>query len=291
MTEAALATVGLGRRYRRTWGLRDCSLSVPQGSITGLVGPNGAGKSTLLRLAAGISRPTTGTVSVFGHPVCPNGTDHLSRIGYFDQLRPLYGSLRVEEMLRFGNKLNPTWDSDAAVAWLRESSVPLSERVERLSLGQQALVALALCVGKSADLLLLDEPVANLDPLARRQLLEMLLASVAERGTTVFLSSHIISELEPVCDHLIILSASSVRISGTIEWLLASHRVLMGPRSEPQPAGVDLITKREAERQTTLLVHGDVGAIGPEWQVLEPELDPGHRLGHLAGDELGAAPR
>jgi ABC-2 type transport system ATP-binding protein len=145
--------------------------------------------------------------------------------------------------------------------------------VDRLSIGQQALVALALCVGKSPDLLLLDEPVANLDPLARRQLLEMLLASVAERGTTVFLSSHIISELEPVCDHLIILSASSVKISGTIEWLLASHRVLVGARSEPQPAGVDLITKREAERETTLLVRGDVGAIGPEWQVLQPELD------------------
>jgi ABC-2 type transport system ATP-binding protein len=273
MTEAALETVGLGRRYRRKWGLRDCSLRVPRGSITGLVGPNGAGKSTLLRLAAGISRPTAGTVSVFGQPVHPNATGHLERIGYFDQLRPLYGSLRVEEMLRFGEKLNTTWDSDVAVAWLRESSVPLAERVDRLSLGQQALVALALCVGKSPDLLLLDEPVANLDPLARRQLLEMLLASVAERGTTVFLSSHIISELEPVCDHLIILSASSVKISGTIEWLLASHRVLVGARSEPQPAGVDLITKREAERETTLLVRGDVGAIGPEWQVLQPELD------------------
>lgn len=272
MTDA-LETVGLGRRYRNKWGLRDCTLDVPRGSITGLIGPNGAGKSTLLRLSAGLSRPTTGTVSVFGQIVRPNGTEHLSRIGYFDQLRPLYGGLRVEETLLFGRKFNSNWDNDAALAWLNESNVPLSERVDRLSLGQQALVALALCVGKSPDLLLLDEPVANLDPLARRQLLEMLLATVAERETTVFLSSHIISELEPVCDRLIILSASNVKVSGTVEWFLTGHRVVTGDRSEPLPDGVDVISRRDAERQTTLLIRGDVGSVGPSWQVYEPGLD------------------
>lgn len=272
MTDA-LETVGLGRRYRNKWGLRDCSLTVPSGSITGLIGPNGAGKSTLLRLAAGLSRPTTGRVSLFGQPVRPNGTEHLARIGYFDQLRPLYGGLRVDETLRFGKKFNSTWDNDAAQAWLNESKVPLSERVDRLSLGQQALVALALCVGKSPDLLLLDEPVANLDPLARRQLLEMLLATMAERSTTVFLSSHIISELEPVCDRLIILSASSVRVAGTVEWFLTRHRVVTGERSEPVPDGVAVISRRDAERQTTMLIRADAGSIGPRWQISEPGLD------------------
>jgi ABC-2 type transport system ATP-binding protein len=272
MTDA-LETVGLGRRYRKKWGLRDCSLSVPRGSITGLIGPNGAGKSTLLRLAAGLSRPTTGTVSLFGQPVRPNATEHLSRIGYFDQLRPLYGGLSVEETLLFGKKFNSSWDNDAALAWLNESQVPLSERVDSLSLGQQALVALALCVGKSPELLLLDEPVANLDPLARRQLLEMLLGIVAERGTTVFLSSHIISELEPVCDRLIILSASSVRISGTVEWFLTSHRIITGERSEPLPEGVAVISRRDAERQATLLIREDVGSVGSPWQISEPGLD------------------
>jgi ABC-2 type transport system ATP-binding protein len=272
MTDA-LETVGLGRRYRKRWGLRDCTLNVPPGSITGLIGPNGAGKSTLLRLSAGLSRPTTGTVRLFGQAVRPNGTEHLSRIGYFDQLRPLYGGLRVEETLLFGRKFNSSWDNDAAVAWLNESNVPLSERVGTLSLGQQALVALALCVGKSPDLLLLDEPVANLDPLARRQLLEMLLATVAERNTTVFLSSHIISELEPVCDRLIILSASSVRVSGTVEWFLTRHRVVTGDRSQPLPDGVAVISRREAERQTTLLIRVDAGSVGPSWQVYEPGLD------------------
>ena len=270
---AALETVGLGRRYRNKWGLRDCSLQVLEGSVTGLVGPNGAGKSTLLRLAAGISRPTTGTVSVFGERVVANSTKHLLRIGYFDQLRPLYGGLRVAEMLTLGQRLNRRWDDDAALGWLNELEIPLRERVGQLSLGQQAQVSLALCMGKCPDLLLLDEPVASLDPLARRQLLETLLATVAERGMTVFLSSHIVSELEPVCDSLIILSSSSVRISGTIESLLADHRILSGPRNEPHPSGVEVVSIRHAERQSTLLVRGRQVEAGPGWQVLTPNLD------------------
>lgn len=272
-TVAALETVGLGRRYGTKWGLRDCSLTVPEGSITGLVGPNGAGKSTLLRLAAGLSRPTAGTVSIFGEQVEPNSTRQFSRMGYFDQLRPLYAGLRVGETLRFGQKFNQQWDNDAALRLLNELEVPLAERVGRLSLGQQALVALSLCIGKRPDLLLLDEPVASLDPLARRQLLETLLGAVAERATTVFLSSHIISELEPVCDHLIILSSSTVRISDSIEALLADHFLLVGPRGQPRPSGVEVISIREAERQSTILVRGRPPDLGPAWQVLEPDLD------------------
>jgi ABC-2 type transport system ATP-binding protein len=270
---AAVEAVGLGRRYGTKWGLRECSLSVPEGSITGLVGPNGAGKSTLLRLAAGLSRPTTGSVTVFGDLVRPNSTAHLDRMGYFDQLRPLYPGLRVDETLRFGKKFNKTWDNDAALEWLNELDVPLTSRVGRLSLGQQALVALALCLGKRPDLLLLDEPVASLDPVARRRLLEALLATVAEHGTTVFLSSHIISELEPVCDNLIILSSSSVRLSGSIEALLAEHRVLVGPRREPRPSEVEIVSARHAALQSTLLVRGNPMGIGPAWQILEPDLD------------------
>ncbi len=273
MTPAALETLALGRRYGKKWALRDCSLQVAEGSVTGLVGPNGAGKSTLLRMAAGLSRPSQGTVKIFGDVVRPNGTRHLSRIGYFDQLRPLYGNLRVRETLTLGRKVNATWDDPAALRWLGESNIPLDQRVDRLSLGQQALVALALCVGKSPDLLLLDEPVASLDPLARRQLLEMLLASVADRGTTVFLSSHIISELEPVCDHLIILSDSNVRVTGSIEVLLSSHRILVGPRGEALPSNVDVVSTREAERQSTVLVRGKYELVGPSWQVLEPDLE------------------
>jgi ABC-2 type transport system ATP-binding protein len=270
---AALEAVGLGRRYGTKWGLRDCSLTVAKSSITGLVGPNGAGKSTLLRLAAGLSRPTTGGISIFGEQVKPNTTRHLRRMGYFDQLRPLYPGLRVDETLRLGQKLNKQWDNGAALGWLNELDIPLTERVGHLSLGQQALVALALCMGKRPDLLLLDEPVASLDPLARRQLLETLLGSVADEGTTVFLSSHIISELEPVCDHLIILSSSSVRISGSIEDLLGEHHVLVGASDGPIPRGLEIVSSRHAARQTNLLVRGDLGEMGQSWQVLKPDLE------------------
>ena len=286
MTDA-LETIGLGRRYRSDWGLRDCSLTVREGSITGLVGPNGAGKSTLLRLAAGLSRPTTGSVRVFGEEVDPNGTAHLARIGYFDQLRPLYAGFRVDEMLTFGRRLNGSWDDEAARGWLAEFDVPLDRKVGKLSLGQQAQVALAVCMGKRPDLLLLDEPVAALDPLARRQLLQNLLGTVAERGTTVFVSSHIVSELEPVCDELIILSAARVQTSGSIEGLLAGHRVLIGPRLDADPEGVDIVSSSSTTRQTTLLVRGTPPDLGTGWEVVAPDLEE-IVLAYLANPTVGA---
>jgi ABC-2 type transport system ATP-binding protein len=269
----ALETTGLGRRYRSNWGLRDCTLSVREGSITGLVGPNGAGKSTLLRLAAGLSRPTIGSVQVFGEEVDPNGTAHLARMGYFDQSKPLYGSFTAEEMLTLGRRLNRSWDDDAARGWLAEFDVPLDRKVSRLSLGQQAQVALAVCMGKRPDLLLLDEPVAALDPLARRQLLQTLLGSVAESGTTVFLSSHIVSELEPVCDELVILSGARVQTGGSIDDLLAGHRILIGPRVDVAPPGAEVVSSSVTTRQSTYLIRGGPSATDPDWQVLEPNLE------------------
>ncbi len=283
----ALEAVGLGRRYRTKWGLRDCTLQVPTGSITGLVRPNGAGKSTLLRLAAGLSRPTSGTISIFGREVDPNSTDHLDRIGYFDQRRPLYEGFRVGEMLTFGRRLNSTWDDNAARQWLADLDIPLNEKVGHLSLGQQAQVALTVCMGKRPDLLILDEPVASLDPLARRQLLQTLMGTVAERGTTVFLSSHIVSELEPVCDHLVILSAARVQISGTIDGLLAEHRLVVGPAGGDPLSGVEVISESRAARQTTSLIRGTPARHGPEWQVLEPDLEE-IVLGYLGSTSTGA---
>ena len=285
MTDA-LETNGLGRKYRSNWGLRDCSLTIREGSITGLVGPNGAGKSTLLRLAAGLSRPSAGSVRIFGEEVDPNGTAHLARIGYFDQVRPLYGTFRVEEMLEFGRRLNASWDDEAVRGWLAEVDIPLEARVKRLSLGQQAQVALAVCLGKRPDLLLLDEPVAALDPLARRQLLQTLLGTVADRGTTVFLSSHIVSELEPVCDELIILSAARVQTSGTIDGMLAGHRLLVGPRLEVDPPDADIVSSTSTARQSTLLVRGEPPDLGAGWQVLEPTLEE-IVLGYLANPRAG----
>ena len=286
---AALETEGLGRRYRTTWGLRDCTLIVPEGTVTGLVGPNGAGKSTLLRLAAGLSRPSAGTVSVFGSPVRPNGTDHLDRVGYLDQFHPLYRYFSVAEMLAVGRKLNSRWDDASAHKWLEDLAIPLDRRVGRLSGGEQAQVALTLCMAKQPDLLLLDEPVASLDPLARKRLLQALMGTVADRGTTVFLSSHIISELEPVCDYLIVLSASRVQTAGSIDALLANHRLLVGPGREQPPDGVEVIAITETSRQKTYLVRGAPPALGPDWQNLQPDLEE-IVIAYLSNPDAHAAP-
>ncbi len=270
---AALEARGLGRRYRSKWGLRHCDLSVPAGSVTGLVGPNGAGKTTLLRMAAGLARPTEGTVSVFGEPVRPNGTAHLGRMGYLDQLHPMYRRFRVEEMLTVGRRLNIEWDDEAAHRWIDELGIPLRARIRQLSGGQQAQVALAVCLAKRADLLLLDEPVANLDPLARMRLLQVLMGTVADRGTTVLLSSHIISELEPVCDHLIIMSSSTVQVAAPIDELLAGHRLLTGPAGDPPSIDGQVISLVQTPRQTSVLVRGTAPQPGPGWEVLEPNLE------------------
>lgn len=273
MTEAALTTAGLARRYRTKWALRDCSLEVSAGSITGLVGPNGAGKSTLLRLAAGLSTPTSGTVSVFGTPVRPNGTQHLALVGYLDQLRPLYFGLKVSELLTLGRKVNSHWDDEFAHEWLRELEIPLGVRAGKLSLGQQVLVALALCMAKRPALLLLDEPTASLDPLARQRLFRALLSHAADGQTTVFLSSHVLSELEPVCDHLVLLSNSRVRLATSVDDLLADHRVIIGPPLEPAPPGLVFVGEQVAARQTSVLVKGRPSGLGPQWRVAEPSLD------------------
>jgi ABC-2 type transport system ATP-binding protein len=268
----ALETVGLGRRYLINWGLRNCTLQVPEGSIAGLVGPNGAGKSTLIRMAAGISTPSEGTVSVFGERVDPNSAAFLARVGYLDQLRPLYKNLSVEETLEWGGRLNTSWDKASATKWLVDLEIPLDWKISLLSIGQQAQVALALSMGKSSDLLLLDEPMASLDPLARQGAIQMLLDSVAEKGTTVLLSSHIVSELEPICDYMIILSKSRVQVSAPTDHLLANHHLLVGPHESQTFDSVNVISSKIAGRQATLLVQGDPGALGQEWQVISPDL-------------------
>jgi ABC-2 type transport system ATP-binding protein len=177
----ALETSGLGKRYGHTWGLEDCTFRLPAGRIAALVGPNGAGKSTLLRMAAGITLPTAGEVRIFGHSPQEQTVEVLRQIGYLDQERPLYRSFRVEEMLRFGQKLNPTWDDSAARGYLAELDIPLEEKVRNLSVGQQAQVALTMCLAKRPALLLLDEPVAALDPVARKGLMHVLLSSCQRR--------------------------------------------------------------------------------------------------------------
>ena len=269
----ALEAKALGRRYGRKWGLRDCTVAVPEGKVAGLVGPNGAGKSTLLRLAAGLSRPSAGEIRVLGQMVRPNSSQGLARVGYLDQERPLYRHFRVDELLTYGRRTNRAWDAAAARGWLNDVGVSLRARVHTLSVGQQAQVALALCFGKRPELLLLDEPVASLDPLARRHFMGALMETVAARGTTVVVSSHILSELESICDHLVILSRSRVPLSGDVVEVLADHRMIVGPPAQMASVDATVVMASHAGRQSTLLVRGPLPPLQPGWQVLEPTLD------------------
>jgi ABC-2 type transport system ATP-binding protein len=269
----ALETEELGRRYMLSWALRHCNLCIPEGAVAGLVGPNGAGKSTLLRMAAGITKPSEGKVNVFGQLADPNSASFLAEVAYLDQLRPLYKRLRVGDMLRWGRELNTTWDDSTARRNLGDLDISLDSKVAVLSVGQQAQVALAVCMAKSSPLLLLDEPFASLDPLARQGVAQLLLDSVAAKGTTVLMSSHVVSELEPICDYLVILSKSHVQVSASTESLLAAHRVLVGPAFDEPIASLDVISAKTAGRQLTLLVNGNPGPLGDGWQVLEPSLE------------------
>jgi ABC-2 type transport system ATP-binding protein len=229
----AFQTQALGKRYGSHWALRECSLVIPPGSVTALVGPNGAGKTTLLHLAIGLIEPSAGEVRVLGWSAWEQPELVLPRVGFVAQDHPLYRGFRLAEMLRLGRELNPHWDEELARERLARLGIPLEQKIGRLSGGQQAQVALTLALAKRPELLVLDEPIASLDPLARREFLQSVMEAVAEGGLTVVLSSHLVAELERVCDHVVILAGGGVRLAGSIEQIVGSHRLLTGPRSDP----------------------------------------------------------
>jgi ABC-2 type transport system ATP-binding protein len=264
---AALTTTGLGKKYRRTWALKDCSLAVPQGRVVALVGPNGAGKTTLLHLVVGLLAPDQGSVTVLGAPA---GTaETLPRVAFHPQDKPLYDGFSVAEMLRFGARMNPGWDQDLAVGRLASFGIPLDRRVGTLSGGQQAQVALTVVLAKRPDLLVLDEPLANLDPLARHEVMRGLMAAVAEGGMTVVLSSHVVSDLVDTCDWLVVLNGGRVQVSGDIDELLAGHRLLTGPveLADGVAARTTVVDDERTDRQATLLVRtgSQRPALDPRW--------------------------
>lgn len=222
----ALETRNLTKRYRTVPALHDCSLSLPAGRMAALVGPNGAGKTTLMHLVTGLLRPTGGRVRVFGDD--PTNVTAMARVAYVAQEKPLYDTFTVGELLRLGRNLNRRWDGAAARARLAGLGIPLNRRAGRLSGGQQAQVALSLALAKRPDLLLLDEPLANLDPLGRRAVMDELRRLVAEDGRTVVLSSHVIADLAGACDWLVVLDHGRARLCGDIEALLASHHAPPG---------------------------------------------------------------
>lgn len=226
---AALTAHGLSKQYGNVWALRDCELSLPAGRVIGLVGPNGAGKTTLLHLALGLLEPTAGEIHMLGYAPRDQVREVLARAGFVAQQRPLYRQFTVEQHLQLGAHLNAHWDDARARERLRRYAIPLDRKVRALSGGQQAQVALALALGKRPQLLLLDEPLANLDPLARQEFLRTLLVAATEEGTTVLFSSHVVAELERFCDYLVILLDGQVRVAGDVDQLLAAHRRLTRP--------------------------------------------------------------
>jgi ABC-2 type transport system ATP-binding protein len=258
----------LGKRYGRRWALRDCSLSIPEGKVVGLVGPNGAGKTTLLNLAVGLLAPSAGVITVLGgHP----GDDpaQLGRIGFVAQDTPTYTRLSIADHLRMGAWLNSNWDRDMAERRIDELHLDPRQRAGSLSGGQRAQLALTLAIAKRPELLILDEPVASLDPLARREFLQSLMAVVAEHGVSVLLSSHLVADLERVCDYLVVLVASHVQIAGDVTDLLGSHHRLTGPRRDADslPSNQEVIEESHAERQSTFLVRTDGPILDPMWTV------------------------
>ncbi len=225
---AAVQARGLGRRYGRTWALSDCTLDVPAGCITGLVGPNGAGKTTLLNLMTGMLRPTSGTITVLGGTP-GSGTAQLRKVGCVAQETPVYPGLSVADHLRFGARANSRWDAELAQCRVDQLRLDPRQKAGRLSGGQRAQLALTLAMARRPELLVLDEPVASLDPLARREFVEAVTRLAAEREMSVVLSSHLVSDLERACDYLIVLVASRVQVAGRVEALLAGHRPPAGP--------------------------------------------------------------
>jgi ABC-2 type transport system ATP-binding protein len=271
---AVIETQGVGRRYRGLWALKDCMLSIPAGHVVGLVGPNGAGKTTLLNLATGMLAPTAGTIEVLGgRPAA--GPAQLAKVGYLAQGAPVYVGLSVADHLRLGAHLNRGWDPRLAHDRIERLALDLGQKAGTLSGGQRAQLALTVAVAKRPQLLILDEPVASLDPLARREFLKDLMESVAEQGLSVVLSSHLISDLERVCDYLIVLVASRVRVAGRVDELLATHHLLFGPRRDPDtlPARQHIISASHTDRQTRLLVRTNDEVLDPAWTAADVGLE------------------
>jgi ABC-2 type transport system ATP-binding protein len=286
----AIETHDLSKRYGRVSALSECTVAVPEGAVCALVGPNGAGKTTLLRMLAGLARPTGGTACVLGGAPRQD-PGFLAEIGFLAQEIPLYRRFTAEDHIQIGARMNPRWDASLVRTRLAELRIPLDQRVGTLSGGQRAQVALALTLAKRPRLLLLDEPVAALDPLARRHFLATLTAAVADAagGLTVVLSSHLVIDLERVCDHLILLAASRVQLCGDIDTLLAQHKVLVGPRKDTAPIERthEVVQTVTTARQSTLLVRLGGPVIDPAYQTEDVTFEE-LVLAYMGADEAAA---
>jgi ABC-2 type transport system ATP-binding protein len=251
-TQAILRAQGLSKRYGRTWALKDCTFELQPGKTTALVGANGAGKTTLLTVLSGLIAPDEGTVQ-------PNG-----RIAFVAQEKALYKRFNPAEMLKLGSRLNHRWDQKRAERWLDRFEVDPHRPCGRLSGGQQAQVSLALALGSQPDLLLLDEPLASLDPLVRREVMSELLAESAETGLSLLMSTHVVAELAGVAENLLVLGRGRLVLDGDVDELLASHVYYVGPRAESPPSG-EVVRASHHEQQSTFLVKPSGDRLAEPW--------------------------
>jgi ABC-2 type transport system ATP-binding protein len=271
---AVIVAEGLGKRYGQRWALSDCTLNVPAGRVVGLVGPNGAGKTTLLNLTVGLLTPTSGSIRVLGGRPAANPAQ-LAKVGYVAQDTPTYAGLRIADHLQLGARLNPAWDAALARDRIGRLGLDPTSRAGKLSGGQRAQLALTLGIAKRPQLLILDEPIAALDPLARREFLQGLMEATVEHELGVVLSSHLVSDLERVCDYLIVLVDSRVQVTGAVDELLATHHRLSGPRRDPTrlPTDQHVIAASHTDRQTTLIVRTHTPIHDPAWTVSQLSLE------------------
>ncbi|MEU7862671.1 ABC transporter ATP-binding protein [Nonomuraea sp. NPDC049141] len=271
---SVLQAQALGKKYGRRWALRECTIDIPAGHVVGLVGPNGAGKSTLLKLASGQLEPTAGGITVLGGR--PGGTSaQLAKVGFVAQETPVYAGMTVAEHLRLGARLNPRWDDGMARERIARLGLVPAHRAGKLSGGQRAQLALTLGLAKRPELLILDEPAAALDPLARHEFVQGLMEAAVEHKLSVVLSSHLVSDLERVCDYLIVLVDSRVQIAGKTDQLLATHHRLTGPRRDPDrlPDDQHVVSASHTDRQSTYVVRTDAPIHDPAWTVSRLSLE------------------
>jgi len=285
-----IETSGLGKRYGGTWALRECTLAIPAGHVAALVGPNGAGKTTLLNLAVGLAEPSAGGITVLGG--LPAGSPAaLDGIAFVAQDTPLYKNLSAADMLHLTRNLNRRFDQHYAETRLGELGIPLHRKAGKMSGGQQAQLALTLALARRPKLLVLDEPVAMLDPVARHDFMATVLTAMADDGVSVVLSSHVLAELERVADYLILLSRGRVQVAGEVDGLLASHRMLTGPTTEADKyAERPVVHVQRGGAQTHLLVRATADdPVPPSWEAHPVDLEE-LAMAYLREPGAGALP-
>lgn len=284
----SVTATNVGQRFRNRWVLRHCSFAVPEGRVVGLVGPNGAGKTTLLRVLAGLLRPTEGEVRLFGRD--PSAPEGLPTVAFLAQSKPLYPRFTVDDSIRFCRELNPRFDEPFARNRLRRLEIPFTQRTGRLSGGQRSQVALTLALAKRADLILLDEPMADLDPLGRNDVMRDLMAVAAEQGLTVVLSSHVLADLEDSCDHLVMVQRGRVPLAGDVDALRAAHLAVAGLREHAKALAPHTVVQEGGTgRQATALLRLNAPFIDPRWATRAPSLEE-IVLAYLRNPEAASLP-